>query len=76
MKLPHYSIVGMRPVKAVATEGGGMAILAYNWETGEFDLAPEYMDQVFFGKDEVEQVSEEVFKRYVEKFRQNRSKGS
>lgn len=70
MKLPHYSIVGMRPVKAVATGEGGMAILAYNWQSGEFDLAMDYLEPIFFGKGEVEQVSEEVFEKYVEGLRQ------
>ncbi|MCP4426369.1 MAG: hypothetical protein GY803_17900 [Chloroflexi bacterium] len=38
MNLPHYAIVGIRPVKAVTTKEGGLIILAFNWETGKFDL--------------------------------------
>ena len=74
MELPHYSIVGIRPVKAVATESGGMAIFTYDWKTGEFELAMEYLEQIFFGKGEVEQVSEKAFEEYVDRLRR-RSRG-
>ncbi len=76
MNLPHYAIVGIRPVKAVTTKEGGLIILAFNWETGKFDPAMEYLEVIFFGKDEVEQVPEEVFEKYVAKLRRNSSKGS
>lgn len=36
MNLPIYCIVGDRPVKGVATAGGGMDVLAFDWQSGGF----------------------------------------
>lgn len=68
MQLPIYCIIGMRPVKAVRSEDGGMRILAYNWATGEFDIHSEYLTRILFG--EVDIVSAEEFEKYVEKLKQ------
>ncbi len=46
-----------------------MGIYAYNWQTGEFDLAMEYLTRIYFGKGEIEQVSEEEFNKQVEALR-------
>ncbi len=70
MKLPLYCIVGDRPVKALPTQEGGMAVLALNWQTGEFERANEYATRIFLQDAEVETVNEEEFNRAVEKIRQ------
>jgi hypothetical protein len=72
MKLPLYCIVGDRPVKALATQDGGMTVSALNWQTGEFEIANEYATRIFLQDVEVETVSEEEFNRVVEKIRKQR----
>ena len=68
--LPKYFIIGLRPVKIIRNDEGGVGSLAYNWETGGFDLAFRYIDEIYLGKgDDVEQVSEDKFNEYVEKLR-------
>jgi hypothetical protein len=64
-----YYIVGIRPVKMVPNEEGGLGIFAYNWQTGEFDRAMEYLTQIHFGKGDIEKVSEEDFEKQVEELR-------
>lgn len=68
--LPKYYVVGLRPVKVIRNEEGEVGSFAYNWETGGFDLAFRYFDEIYFGKgDDVEQVSEDKFNECVEKLR-------
>ena len=74
-QLPEYYIVVERPVKVVATEDGGMTVLKYNFETGQFDYGMEYLSRLRFGKDDVEKVSEEAFVQHVEKLRGRAVKG-
>ncbi len=61
----EYFIVGIRPVKSVPTPEGGLGIYAYDWKTGQFVLAMEYLTRIFQGYGEIEQVSEEEFDRAV-----------
>jgi hypothetical protein len=72
MKLPHYCIVGDRPVKALATPEGGMTVLALNWQTGEFEKANEYATRIFLQDVEVKTVSEKEFNKVVEKIKKQR----
>jgi hypothetical protein len=67
--LPEYYIVVERAIKLVPTEDGGMTVLKYNFETGRFDYGMEYLSRVMFGKDDVENVSEDEFVQHVEKLR-------
>lgn len=47
-----------------------MAIYAFNWETGSFDLAMKYLFRLEKARnDAVERVSEEKFSRKVDEFR-------
>ncbi|OQY89946.1 MAG: hypothetical protein B6D38_05110 [Anaerolineae bacterium UTCFX1] len=70
MDLPRYYIVGLRPVKVIRTNDGGMAIYAFNWETGSFELAMKYLFRLEKARnDDVERVSEEEFSRKVEELR-------
>lgn len=47
-----------------------MAIYAFNWETGSFDLAMKYLFRLEKARnDAVERVSEEEFSRKVDEFR-------
>lgn len=64
LTLPMYCIVGRRPVKAVATDEGGMDIQAYNWDTGEFERDMSYMMSITFG--DADHVSEAEFLTCVE----------
>ena len=65
--LPRYFIIGLRPVKVVRNEEGGVGCLAYDWDTGEFKLAWDYLDRIFFGKgDDIEEVSAIEFEKSVE----------
>ncbi|MBD2767759.1 hypothetical protein IC235_07625 [Hymenobacter sp. BT664] len=73
--LPEYYIVVERPIKVVPTEDGGLNVLKYNFETGRFDYGMKYLSRVRFGKDDVEQVSEEEFVQHVEKLRGSSLKG-
>ncbi|PZO37068.1 MAG: hypothetical protein DCF19_19775 [Pseudanabaena frigida] len=65
MDLPMYCIVGRRPVKLIATETGGTDVLAYNWETGEFQREMSYLTTVLMGEGEVDYVSEQEFNSFV-----------
>lgn len=73
MKLPLYCIVGDRPVKAIETEDGGMDVLAYDWDTGEFKRAMQYLSKITIGDGEIDYVSESEFEQYVEQMRQETS---
>ena len=66
MELPRYCIVGDRPVKAVATDDGGMDILAFDWKTGEFVREMDYLSQVVMSQGgEVDVVTKEEFDKKV-----------
>lgn len=73
MELPFYCIVGARPVKAIETEDGGMDILAYNWQTGEFERDMQYLDRIVIVRGEMDVVTEEEFEQYVDKLRRERN---
>ncbi|MEW5860226.1 MAG: hypothetical protein AB1861_23050 [Cyanobacteriota bacterium] len=73
MDLPLYCIVGDRPVKAIETEDGGMDVLAYEWDTGEFKRSMQYLSKITLGDGEIDYVSEKEFEQYVEKLRQQAS---
>lgn len=73
MNLPLYCIVGERPVKAIETEDGGMDVLAYDWDTGEFKRAMQYLSKITVGDGEIDYVSENEFEQYVEQLRQQTS---
>jgi len=77
MQLPEFFIVGDRPVKASRNEEGQMALYAFNWETGEFELAMNYLSRIYFGSgDEVDQVSEDEFEKKVAQLRADLKKKS
>lgn len=77
LKLPIYAIIGLRPVKGVATVEGGMDILAYDWECGDFKREMDYLMCLVTGADEeleispmeVDFVSEEEFEARTELLR-------
>ena len=52
--LPEYFIVGDRPVKSVPTDEGGLDVQAYDWTTGAFIRAMEYLTRISFQEGEVE----------------------
>lgn len=71
--LPIYCVDGALPIKAVSTEDGGMAILVFDWDTGEFKRDLTYLMVVVWGdSDDVEYLSEEEFNAYVTKLRRER----
>lgn len=73
MKLPRYCIVGARPVKAVPTADGGMDVLAYDWDTGDFTRNMGYMTRVVAPDEEVDVVSEAEFDAAVKALRARNS---
>ena len=71
--LPIYCVDGNRPIKAVSTEDGGMAILVFDCDTGEFKRDLNYLMVAVWGdSDDVEYLSEEEFNSYVAKLRRER----
>lgn len=65
MDLPRYFVVGMRPVKFVAVEGGGMDVLAYSWETGSFVRELSYLSRCLAGAGEIDEVDAAEFEARV-----------
>ncbi|MEW5739917.1 MAG: hypothetical protein AB1938_13375 [Myxococcota bacterium] len=65
----EYFIVGARPVKLVPTDQGGLGVYAFNWQTGEFDLAMEYLSRLCFGKGDLDRVTQTEFDQRVEELR-------
>jgi len=71
--LPIYCVDGSLPIKAVRTEDGGMEILVFDWDTGEFKRDLTYLTVAVWGdSDDVEYLSEEEFNSYVAKLRRER----
>lgn len=68
----RFWIVGIRPVRAVPTPGGGLEVEAFDWATGRFLPAPEYISRVFCGGPEVEEIDESAFHATVERLRRER----
>jgi hypothetical protein len=67
---PRYFLIGMRPVKAVRTPNGGMEVLAYQWDTGEFVRDMSFGTQVIMGGTDVERVTEDAFEAHVRALRE------
>jgi hypothetical protein len=68
--LPQFFVYGRRPVKIIRTPEGRMAVLAYEWDTGEFVQDFRYYSRIFYGKhDDARQVLEDDFNRYVAELR-------
>ena len=65
LKRPLYCIVGLRPVKALETQDGGLDVQAYNWDTKEFERHMEYFSVIYGTQDDVEEVTKEEFDKYV-----------
>ncbi len=70
MDLPQYYVFGLRPVKIVGTEDGGMGVFAYNWQTGEFEVAPpDYLVRALTGEGDVDKITEAQFEQHVKNLR-------
>lgn len=69
MVLPRYFKVGARPVKFVSTPAGGMDVLAFDWKTGQFVRAMQYLSRCSEGDPEVDDMEEGEFLEYVKKLR-------
>lgn len=65
MDLPIYCLVGIRPVKLIATESGGTDVLAYDWQTGTFQREMQYLTRVLMGDGEIDYLSEAEFEQYL-----------
>ena len=75
MKLPQYYIFGAQPVKIVSTENGGMEVFAYDWKTGEFEVAPsDYLVRALTGEGDVDRYNENDFDEYVKELRKKLGK--
>ncbi len=66
-KLPLFMIFGRRPVKFIPTPDGGIDILAFDWESGDFKRDLSYLSKFFKHSPESEEVTEEEFDLYVKK---------
>jgi hypothetical protein len=69
VKLPIYAIVADRPVKAEATEDGGMVLLAFDWETGELTPNGSYLTRIFAPDADTDFVDKRTFERKVAELR-------
>lgn len=69
MELPRYCIVGLRPVKLVETNDGGMDCLAYDWDSGELVRNMDYLSRACLPDDEVEVVGVEQFDAHLARLR-------
>lgn len=65
----RHFIVGIRPVRLVPRDDGGLGVEAIDWKTGEFIRATEYLSRVISGDGEVEEVSADEFDRAVAEIR-------
>lgn len=75
LKSPKYCIVGLRPVKAEKTADGGLAIYAFNWETGAFELNIRYLEHLYgfyTGDLDIKNHTKEEFDKYVSDLRKKR----
>jgi hypothetical protein len=74
VKSAQYYFVGKRPVKAVRNSDGQVTVLAYDWASGEFQVAPEYLTRVFFpaGDPEVDDVDKDRFEQRVRDLREGK----
>ena len=72
MELPLYLIFGARPVKFERTADGGMDVLAFDWETGEFVRDLSYLSRYFRNEPETEVVSKRKFDDRIEALSRNR----
>jgi len=65
MHLPRYFIVGARPVKFIATDDGGLDVVAFDWVSGRFVRAMQYLARCSQGDGEVDEVSQAEFEALV-----------
>ena len=72
MDLPLYLIFGARPVKFERTEDGGMDILAFEWETGEFVRDMNYLSRYVNAEPEMDVVTKREFDATVRSLRRKR----
>jgi hypothetical protein len=73
MKLPIYCIVGDRPVKGIGTPGGGMDVLAFDWQSGGFVRDMAHLHTLVHPTDEdAEFVDEAIFEARVSALRGER----
>jgi hypothetical protein len=69
VELPLFAIVGDRPVKAERTEDGGMVLLVFDWDTGEFKPNGSYLTKIFTPNAETDFVSKTIFEAKVAELR-------
>ncbi len=67
LKIPLYMIFDIRPVKFIPTKDGGMDILAFNWNTGEFKKDLSYLSKLFRHSPDAYEVTEKEFFKHVNK---------
>ncbi len=65
-ELPLYLVFGARPVKFERTADGGLDVLAFDWETGEFVRDLSYPSRYFRYEPETEMVTKQEFDDRVE----------
>lgn len=74
MELPIFCLIGDRPVKAVATPEGGLDVLAYDWDTGDFVRDMRHLHTLVHPMDEdATFVDEATFDAQVAVLRRERS---
>lgn len=65
----EYYTVNDRPVKMVPTIDGGRKVLVMNLQTGEFESDMSYLSRCYNPEQDVEQLSETIFERYISELR-------
>lgn len=66
-KLPLFIIFGRRPVKFINTKEGGLDILAFDWNSGEFKRDLSYLSKLFTYSPEMEELNKKEFDLYVKR---------
>lgn len=65
MDLPIFCVVDTRPVKVVATPEGGVEVLAFDAESGDFVRRMDLLERVLMQDDWVVELTEDEFSEHV-----------
>jgi hypothetical protein len=60
-------IVNEIPVKILPNDQGTFSVLAYNSHTGEFERNFTFYSMIFYGREDIKQVTEAELESYIEK---------
>jgi hypothetical protein len=64
--LPWFYLVNDKPVKMVQTPDGGMDVLVYDFDTGDFVRDFDYLPICLEHTTDIDSIDEEAFNSYVQ----------